>query len=94
MIDHQELKSYLQVATPLPWRVERSKWSARYWILGKKDPDGAQRIVTEAVYPRFKDLELIVAAVNALPELLETIERLTKQRDAYSSRLLRVEDED
>ena len=94
MIDNQELKSYLQVATPLPWSVERSKGSDRCWILGKPDSDGAENIVAEDVSPRFEDFELIVAAVNTLPELLETIERLTKQRDAYSNRLLRVEDED
>ena len=68
MTDHAELRRLLDEATPGPWE---------YLSIG---PDDSYRVVAKAwgvaAACDYKDARLIVAAVNAIPALLDELDRL------------------
>jgi hypothetical protein len=99
MTDLQELRALLAKATPVPWH-ELGMPYYQYWITGSPAPKHGQiiknRIAVLDSYEwpnaempperRTANAALIVAAVNALPALLDRLE----QAEARIARLERV----
>jgi hypothetical protein len=84
MIDIAELRAKLAIATPGPWMYDDDGE-----VVGIEDDEGeivfSQQVIgthwphgapTRQLYMESGDAELIVAAVNALPALLDELERL------------------
>lgn len=77
-----ELRELLAAATPGPWRVHAALGD-EFWYLSS-GPD--TNLIAQGSFA-FADAELIAAAVNALPGLLDRAERAEKERDSAQEHL-------
>jgi hypothetical protein len=82
--DTRALRELLAKATPRPWASTEND----FYISGDMDADNSSAIV--AVELERPDAALIVAAVNALPSLLDALGALRAERDAMRETLQRV----
>lgn len=80
--ERQELRSLVEACTPGPWRVLRDQ-ATRGAVRGRTadaqddfDIDPVCQILTETVWGNHDDLFLMAAAREAIPKLLDEIERL------------------
>ena len=89
MVDVDELRALLSTASPAPWRAvigedqPVSYYRGLVGLAANADDGGYTSIVSDAPGTRCvekvaENARLIAAAVNALPELLDEIERLRK----------------
>src|SRR5688572_4830703 len=80
--ERRELRSLVDACTPGPWRVLRDQ-AQREAVRGKTadanddfDIDPVCQILAETVWGNHDDLFLMAAAREAIPKLLDEIERL------------------
>ena len=87
MIDTAELRRLLAEATPGEWRAVERGNSVPSHVVVTTAYDGAPSVnVCSGISPRTGNAALIVAAVNALPALLDEVERLTAANAALLAR--------
>lgn len=89
--DTKKLRELLALATTRPWKANTADKTGEDWLigsLGNSNEDGQDWIVTtdrvrasELDGDAKFDAALIVAAVNALPALLDELEALRAERD-------------
>ena len=89
-VDIEKLEELTKVATPLPWQTEAS--SERNIHFERKTlllvADGWIRATLQNHYPDEKaDAEYVVAAIHAVPELIEENKTLQKRVQELESRL-------
>ena len=84
--ERQELRSLVDACTPGPWRVLRDQ-AQREAVRGKTsdanddfDIDPVCQITAETVWGNHDDLFLMAAAREAIPKLLDEIERLERKK--------------
>lgn len=83
--DIAKLRELLAEAPPAPWTVTQGtpSMSGSKWTIRREDVPGIR--VSGHTYGHGCHVEnLIVAAVNALPELLDEVERLRAEKAAAS----------
>ena len=86
-IDRAELRRLLAAATPRPWWqdwVEGDEWFAVYG-----QPTGGLVCPEACTAGDADDTNLLVAAVNALPDLLGALEKAETHRDSLAATLAR-----
>ena len=82
-----KLRTLRDTATPLPWRSELSRHECVVlW-------DGAKTAIDSLIASinKLEDALLIVAAINALPEILAELDGIAQLRAEYDTPLGRVE---
>lgn len=101
MTDQTELRRLLEEATPGPWEFdsfgedepEVNAWAHRF--IGNTIPDenGHYQIIATTEDGHGPNADLIVTAVNALPELLDDLAKAEGHRDNLAAALLEVQRE-
>ncbi len=80
MADVQELRALINAATPSrPWEVYPLTRAGRGYGIGYVTTDGYKEGICEDSFMSVADAALIAGAVNALPELLDEVERLDSE---------------
>ena len=96
-IDRAELRRLLAEAhSKLPWRMGTGEGCDYGTIYGAPyEREGGGYLLTPTVAdPDYgEDAELILAAVNALPELLDALEKAEGHRDSLAATLIEVQRE-
>ena len=89
MVDTTKLRALLDTASPRPWRADvwygsdDGGWAAIGPHCVASDADGFDDVPETPSYDQaMADAALIAGAVNALPELLDEVERLRARIDA------------
>ena len=91
-IDRAELRRLLAEAET-PWTIEHttSNMSGPNWLIRREGKPGI--IISAHEYGFHGRGELIAAAVNALPDLLDALEKAEGHRDSLAATLIEVQRE-
>ena len=90
-IDRAELRRLLDAATPRPWWQEWVEGDEWYAVYGQ--PTGDLVCPEVCTAGDADDTNLLVAAVNALPDLLGALEKAEAHRDSLAATLIEVQRE-
>ena len=90
-IDRAELRWLLDAATPRPWWQEWVEGDEWYAVYGQ--PTGDLVCPEVCTAGDADDTNLLVAAVNALPDLLGALEKAEGHRDSLAATLIEVQRE-
>ena len=90
-IDRAELRRLLDAATPGPWWQEWVEGDEWYAVYGQ--PTGDLVCPEVCTAGDADDTNLLVAAVNALPGLLDALEKAEAHRDSLAAALIEVQRE-
>ena len=90
-VDRAELCRLLDEATPRPWRQEWVEGDEWYAVYGQ--PTGDLVCPEVCTAGDADDTNLLVAAVNALPGLLDALEKAEAHRDSLAAALIEVQRE-
>ena len=90
-IDRAELRKLAEAATPGPWWQEWVEGDEWYAVYGQ--PTGDLVCPEVCTAGDADDTNLLVAAVNALPDLLDALEKAEGHRDSLAATLIEVQRE-
>ena len=91
MTDRTELRKLAEAATPGPWWQEWVEGDEWYAVYGQ--PTGDLVCPEVCTAGDADDTKLLVAAVNALPKLLDALEKAEAHRDSLAATLIEVQRE-
>ena len=91
-IDRAELRRLLGEATPRPWVAEASGTTGPV-VMDVQSVSALDHVAKCPHYRGSADSELIAAAVNALPDLLDALEKAEGHRDSLAATLIEVQRE-
>ena len=91
-IDRAELRRLLDEATPRPWVAEVSGTTGPV-VMDVQSVSALDHVAKCPHYRGSADSELIAAAVNALPGLLDALEKAEGHRDSLAATLIEVQRE-
>jgi hypothetical protein len=91
-IDRDELRRLLAEATPGPWVAEVSGTTGPV-VMDAQSVSAFDHVAKCPHYRGSADSELIAAAVNALPDLLDALEKAEGHRDSLAATLIEVQRE-
>ena len=91
-VDRAELRRLLDEATPRPWTAEFSGTTGPV-VMDVQSVSALDHVAKCPHYRGSADSELIAAAVNALPGLLDALEKAEGHRDSLAATLIEVQRE-
>ena len=94
-IDRAELRRLLEEATPRPWEAYRPHPHYARYAVDRVTPEGhlGDDVATTEDVNAEANAQLIAAAVNALPGLLDALEKAEGHRDSLAAALIEVQRE-